>query len=65
MGVKAAALQFALANPAVVAVILGASQPERIAEDQAALHATIPAAFWADMRAAHLVAPDAPLPGDV
>jgi len=45
----------------VAAVIPGASQPERIAEDQAALHATIPAEFWADMRAA--LAPDAPLPG--
>jgi len=44
VGVKAAALQFALANPAVAAVIPGASRSERIAEDQAALHAAVPAA---------------------
>lgn len=65
VGVKAAALQFALAHPAVAAVIPGASRPERIAEDQAALHAVIPDAFWREMRAAQLVAPDAPLPGGV
>lgn len=37
ISIKAAALQFSLANPAVAAVIPGASKPERIAEDQAAL----------------------------
>jgi D-threo-aldose 1-dehydrogenase len=63
VGVKAAALQFALAHPAVAAVIPGASRPARIAEDQAALQAAIPPAFWAEMRDAQLVAPDAPLPG--
>jgi D-threo-aldose 1-dehydrogenase len=31
---KAAGLQFTLANPAVAAVIPGASQPSRIAEDR-------------------------------
>ncbi|WP_406741000.1 aldo/keto reductase [Klebsiella aerogenes] len=44
--VKAAALQFALAHPAVAAVIPGSSRPGRMAEDLAALKATIPAAFW-------------------
>ncbi|MGM2776594.1 aldo/keto reductase, partial [Bacillus cereus group sp. Bce015] len=34
ISIKAAALQFSLANPAVAAVIPGASKPERIAEDQ-------------------------------
>lgn len=43
---KAAGLQIALANPAVAAVIPGASQPSRIAED----------------RTAGLVDPAAPLP---
>ena len=60
--IKAAALQFSLANPAVAAVIPGASRPERIAEDQAALKAVIPAAFWDEMREAQLVASDEPLP---
>lgn len=62
ISVKAAALQFALAHPAVAAVIPGASKPERIAEDHAALNEVIPAAFWQEMRAEQLVAPDAPLP---
>jgi D-threo-aldose 1-dehydrogenase len=63
VSVKAAALQFSLANPAVAAVIPGASRPERLAEDLAALNSVIPAAFWYDMRAEQLVAANAPLPG--
>jgi D-threo-aldose 1-dehydrogenase len=46
----------------VAAVIPGASRPERIAEDQAALAAVIPAAFWDEMRAQKLIAADAPTP---
>ncbi|HFT6953648.1 TPA: aldo/keto reductase, partial [Klebsiella aerogenes] len=60
--VKAAALQFALAHPAVAAVIPGSSRPGRMAEDLAALKATIPAAFWDEMRSQNLVADNAPLP---
>ncbi|MCM7394571.1 aldo/keto reductase [Enterobacter bugandensis] len=60
--VKAAALQFALANPAVAAVIPGSSRPGRMAEDLAALKTTIPAAFWEEMRRQGLVAENAPLP---
>lgn len=62
VSIKAAALQFSLANPAVAAVIPGASRPERIAEDAAALAETIPAAFWHALRAENLVAANAPLP---
>ncbi|WP_410990812.1 aldo/keto reductase [Bacillus cereus] len=65
ISIKAAALQFALANPAVAAVIPGASKPERIAEDQAALKTVIPAAFWEEMREQKLVAANAPLPINV
>ncbi|SYX84144.1 aldo/keto reductase [Paenibacillus alvei] len=65
ISIKAAALQFALANPAVAAVIPGASRPERIAEDKAALNTVIPAAFWEEMREQQLVAPHAPLPINV
>jgi D-threo-aldose 1-dehydrogenase len=60
--IKAAALQFSLANPAVAAVIPGSSRPERIAEDVAALSAVIPAAFWQAMREAKLISERAPLP---
>ncbi|MBV8216748.1 MAG: aldo/keto reductase, partial [Verrucomicrobia bacterium] len=61
---KAAALQFALAHPAVAAVIPGASRPERIAEDHAALKAAIPDDFWRELRKQSLVASTAPLPID-
>jgi len=64
VGIKAAALQFSLANPAVAAVIPGASRPQRIAEDAAALQAVIPADFWRDLREQGLVAANAPLPTD-
>lgn len=62
VGLKAAALQFALANPAVASVIPGASKPERIAEDQQALAQEIPTAFWRELREQHLVSAAAPLP---
>jgi D-threo-aldose 1-dehydrogenase len=62
--IKAAALQFCLAHPAVAAVIPGASKPERIKEDHMALKAEIPSDFWHDMRKDSVVSPDAPLPID-
>ncbi|MBY0091993.1 aldo/keto reductase [Priestia megaterium] len=65
ISIKAAAVQFSLANPAVAAVIPGASRPERIAEDKAALNTVIPAAFWEEMREQQLVATYAPLPINV
>lgn len=62
--IKAAALQFALAHPAVAAVIPGASQPSRIREDHEALKTWIPDDFWVELRKQGLVAPNAPLPID-
>ena len=62
ISMKAAGLQFALAHPAVAAVIPGASQPGRIAEDRAALDQKVPADFWRELREARLVHADAPLP---
>jgi len=62
--IKAAALHFSLAHPASAAVIPGASKPERIAEDIAALKTEVPSAFWRDLRKDGLVAPNAPLPID-
>lgn len=63
ISMKAAGLQFALANPAVAAVIPGASQPSRLAEDRAALNEQVPTDFWQELRSAGLVDPAAPLPG--
>jgi D-threo-aldose 1-dehydrogenase len=62
--IKAAALHFSLAHPASAAIIPGASRPERIKEDQEALNTTVPDDVWHELRAARLVAPDAPLPID-
>ncbi|UZK68650.1 aldo/keto reductase [Sphingomonas sp. S1-29] len=62
---KALGIQFALANPAVAAVIPGASRPSRIAEDRAALDETVPGDVWAELRAQGFVNPAAPLPGGV
>ena len=62
--IKAAALQFSLAHPASAAVIPGASKPERIQEDHAALKAKVPDDFWRELRKLALIAPNAPLPID-
>nr|WP_283818829.1 aldo/keto reductase [Bradyrhizobium diazoefficiens] len=62
ISMKAAGLQFALANPVVAAVIPGASRPGRIAEDRAAFEEAIPADFWRELRSEGLVSPAAPLP---
>ncbi|WP_084583497.1 aldo/keto reductase [Sphingomonas azotifigens] len=62
--IKAAALGFVLAHPAVAAVIPGASKPERIREDHAALAASVPGGFWQSLRDEGLVAASAPLPID-
>ncbi|HEV7256998.1 MAG TPA: aldo/keto reductase [Bosea sp. (in: a-proteobacteria)] len=62
VSMKAAGLQFSLAHPAVAAVIPGASQPSRIAEDRAALAEVVPSQFWRELREANLVDPKAPLP---
>lgn len=60
--IKAAALHFSLAHPAAAAVIPGASRPERIAEDHAAINFQVPGDFWSDLRRSGVVAPNAPLP---
>jgi D-threo-aldose 1-dehydrogenase len=62
--IKAAALQFSLAHPASAAVIPGATKPERIAEDHAAMNTVVPDDFWKELRKQKLVSPLAPLPID-
>jgi D-threo-aldose 1-dehydrogenase len=62
--IKAAALQFSLAHPAVAAVVPGSSRPARIAEDVAGVTTDVPTAFWRDLRHSGAVAASAPLPID-
>lgn len=60
--IKAAALQFSLANPAVAAVIPGSSRPGRIEQDLSALHQQIPIEFWQALAKDGLISALAPLP---
>ncbi|WP_445366012.1 aldo/keto reductase [Microbulbifer sp. ANSA001] len=59
---KAIGLQFVLANPAIAAVIPGASKPSRIKEDVEALETNIPETLWQELRQEKLVDESAPLP---
>ncbi|NKB70368.1 MAG: aldo/keto reductase [Candidatus Latescibacteria bacterium] len=58
----AAALQFPLGHPLVSAVIPGALHPEQVQANSALFHHPIPAALWADLKAAGLLQADAPTP---
>ena len=64
VNLKAAASQFALAHPAVTAIIPGTRRPERVRENFDAVAEDIPAAFWEHLRDSELVRGDAPLPID-
>jgi D-threo-aldose 1-dehydrogenase len=59
-----AAMQFPLAHPAVTAVLVGARSPGEVDAAAAALATPLPAALWADLRAAQLLHPDVPTPAD-
>lgn len=52
---RAAALQFCAAHPAVASVIPGARTPEEVAENVELFTREIPAPFWADLAQAGLV----------
>jgi D-threo-aldose 1-dehydrogenase len=58
----AAALQFPLAHPAVAAIIPGPRNVEEFHANVRLLRYPIPAALWADLRAAGLLHPHAPTP---
>ncbi|MFS0749340.1 aldo/keto reductase [Oceanobacillus sp. 1P07AA] len=62
ISLKAAALQFSTAHPAVSAVIPGSTRPSRIKEDLSAMQESIPAAFWQELISKGLVSEKAPLP---
>lgn len=59
---KAAALQFPLGHPAVLAVIPGARSPEEVEENVGLMKLAIPADFWASLKAEGLLAADVPVP---
>ena len=61
---KAAALQFPRAHPAIACVLAGARSEAELDENLALSSVPIPDAFWRDLRAQRLVAEAAPLPRD-
>jgi D-threo-aldose 1-dehydrogenase len=60
---KAAALQFGMAHPAVTVAVLGARNAAEVADNIAMSERAVPAAFWRELRAKNLVDARAPLPG--
>ena len=59
---RAAAMQFPLAHPAVVSLVAGVRTPSHLDEYPAMLARTIPAALWDELRAERLLPADAPVP---
>lgn len=60
---KAAALQFCMAHPAVTVAVMGARNAAEVADNIAMSERTVPPAFWQELRAKNLVDARAPLPG--
>jgi D-threo-aldose 1-dehydrogenase len=59
---RAAAVQFVKAHPAITALVIGAESAAQLGESIAALQTPISPAFWQDLRAAGLIDPAAPVP---
>lgn len=59
---KAAALQFVLAHPAVATAVPGAQTVAELEQNIAMVQQDIPTAMWADMRSAGLIPDNAPTP---
>ncbi|MGP4039027.1 aldo/keto reductase [Gracilibacillus sp. D59] len=62
VSLKAAALQFSTAHPAVRAVIPGSTRPEHNAEDVEMIKKDIPQSFWSELVGKGFISPHAPLP---
>lgn len=60
---KAAALQFCMAHPAVTVAVMGARNAAEVSDNMAMSERAVPPAFWQELRARNLVDPRAPLPG--
>jgi D-threo-aldose 1-dehydrogenase len=59
---KAAALQFVLAHPAVATAVPGAQTIAELEQNISMVEQEIPSAMWSDMRTAKLIPDDAPTP---
>ncbi len=59
---KAAASQFALAHPAVTAIIPSTRRPERVQENFDMIGVPIPSDFWEELKLEKIIRADAPVP---
>ena len=62
VALPAAALQFVLAHPLVASVIPGAVSAKEVGDNLRHLSASIPAAFWSDLKSKGLIEDTAPTP---
>ena len=58
--IRRAAIQFAMAHPAVVSVVLGAVKPAEVEANAADAEGQVPAGLWSDLKSAGLLDPAAP-----
>ena len=63
VSLKAAALQFVLAHPAIKTNIPGTRSVTQLQDNLETFRQDIPAAFWADLKGRALIRQDAPVPG--
>ncbi|MGW1030388.1 aldo/keto reductase [Streptomyces sp. NPDC002577] len=61
---RAAALAFPLAHPAVTSVLVGTRSADEVRDAAEQFAAAVPADFWAQLRAERLVRDDVPVPGE-
>ncbi|MFJ2827924.1 aldo/keto reductase [Streptomyces sp. NPDC087263] len=59
---RAAALAFPAAHPAVASVLVGARSPHEVRDCVEQFATAVPAAFWQELRAENLLPSDAPVP---
>lgn len=59
---RAAAIQFPLAHPAVACVVVGARTPEEVDDNLEMIQAEIPAGLWSALKERGLIREDAPTP---
>ena len=62
VALKAAAIQFPLAHPAVASLVAGVRSVEHLDEYPRAMAMNLPGELWADLRSEGLIHPDAPVP---
>jgi D-threo-aldose 1-dehydrogenase len=62
VALRAAAIQFPLAHPAVTSLVAGVRSIEHLDEYPRAMAVDLPAALWAELRAEGLLHPEAPVP---